>query len=63
MNEFTRTSILFFNNLDFDDSGSYVCRAVNNLVSPVMTDSESATFTVNRKCFVIMWYIYIHVHI
>ena len=49
VNEFTRTSILFFTNLDFDDSGSYVCKAVNKV-------SKSATFIVNRKCFVIYNY-------
>ena len=49
VNEFTRTSILFFTNLDFDYSGCYVCRAVN-------TVSKNATFIVNRKCFLIYNY-------
>lgn len=49
--DFTATSYLTFTNLSFDNTGMYVCRASNDLVSVQGTNSTSASLTVNRECF------------
>ena len=45
--DFTRSSKLVFTNLSFADTGAYICRASNYLVSMTLADSLSIQLTVN----------------
>ena len=46
---FQLNSTLLLSNLAFNNSGDYVCRGSNDLVSPLVTDSAPSSFTVNSK--------------